>query len=288
MFRGKTWYFDFVHKGQRYTGSFSQVSRTVAKEELARKKAEVLEQKLNPAKARKSPRFDLFAAEYLDWVRTNFKPETYRRLSYQTARLCSFFATTKLSNITPWHVEQYKKARKDAGKMASTVNVELAVLKAMLRKAHTWEKLADHPCAAVKPLKEIRTEARFLTEEEESCLLAASPPALRRLIRIGLLTGFRRQELAYLRADDIDFERGTVSVAACFSKSGETRTIPMGTLLQTLLREALALCGDSSTVLVTDAGLPWTPTAITDVFQRLCKGLGFGSMGPHILGGFLG
>lgn len=106
--RGKSWYYDFIHKGQRYTGSFGHVSRTVAKEELARKKAEVVEERLNPAKARKSPRFDLFAAEYLDWVRTNFKPETYRRLSSQSARLCTFFATTKLNNITPWHLEQYK------------------------------------------------------------------------------------------------------------------------------------------------------------------------------------
>ena len=41
--RGKSWHYDFIHKGQRYTGSFGQVSQTVAKEELARKKAEVVE-----------------------------------------------------------------------------------------------------------------------------------------------------------------------------------------------------------------------------------------------------
>jgi site-specific recombinase XerD len=57
----------------------------------------------------------------------------------------------------------------------------------------------------------------------------------------------------------------------------------MGTRLQTLLREALAFRGDASTVLVTDAGSPWTPPAITTAFQRLCKGLGFGTMGPRIL-----
>jgi integrase len=167
--------------------------------------------------------------------------------------------------------------------MASTVNVELAGLQAMLRKAQAWGKLADHPYAAGKPLKEIHKEARFLNEEEESRLLAASPPALRRLIRIGLLTGFRRQEWAFLRPDNIDFDRGTASVVACFSKNGEARTIPIGTRLQTLLREALAFGGDASTVLVTDAGLPWMPPVITTAFQRLCKGLGFGAMGPHIL-----
>ena len=67
--RGKSWYYDFLHKGQRYTGSFGHVSRTVAKEELAHKKAEVVEGRLNPAKTRKSPRFNAFAEEYLEWVK---------------------------------------------------------------------------------------------------------------------------------------------------------------------------------------------------------------------------
>jgi hypothetical protein len=49
IYRGKSWYYDFVHKGQRYTGSFGPVSRTVAKEEEHRKKTEVLEHRLNPA-----------------------------------------------------------------------------------------------------------------------------------------------------------------------------------------------------------------------------------------------
>ena len=54
--RGKSWYYDFVHQGQRYTGCIGKVSKTIAKEELARKKAEVVEGRMNPAKTRKSPR----------------------------------------------------------------------------------------------------------------------------------------------------------------------------------------------------------------------------------------
>src|SRR5215813_7374502 len=119
--RGKSWYYDFVHKGQRYTGSFGPVSRTVAKEELARKKAEVLEQKLNPAKARKSPRFDAFAEEYLDWIKANKKPLTHRRFSGVLARLATFFGPKKLSEVSAWHIEQYKKARREAGRMPGTV-----------------------------------------------------------------------------------------------------------------------------------------------------------------------
>jgi integrase len=281
--RGKSWYYDFIHKGQRYTGSFGHVSRSVAKEELARKKAEVVEGRLNPAKTRKSPKFNVFAEEYLAWAHANLKPATCRRLSFLIPRLLALFAHKKLSDLTSWHLEQYKKARKDEGCMASTINVELATLKAMLRKAQAWGKLADHPGQAVKPFKAIQQEARFFAEDEERRLLAASTPALRRLIQIGLLTGFRRQELANLRPEHIDFDRRTVSVAAAFSKNGESRTIPMGARLHALLHEALALRGDALTLLVTDAGISWTLAAMTSAFQRLCKQLGFGSMGPHVL-----
>src|SRR5712692_8992537 len=85
--RGTSYYYDFVYKGQRYTGCIGPVSRTVAKpvsrtvakEEEARKKAEVIEGRLNPAKARKTPRFDAFADEYLDWVKANRAPGTARK-----------------------------------------------------------------------------------------------------------------------------------------------------------------------------------------------------------------
>jgi integrase len=281
--RGNSYRYDFVYKGQRYTGNIGPVSRTVAKEEEIRKKREVIEGILNPAKARKSPRFEAFAKEYLEWVKANLSPETNRSVSTFVAGFVRVFGQKKLSDITPWDLERYKKERKDAGRKPSTVNKELAALKTMLKKAHTWGKLADHPGQHVKPLRAVQEEARFLTEDEEARLLDASTPALRRLTQIGLLTGFRRQELAHLRPEHVDLDRNTVSVAAIFSKNGESRTLPMGARLRSLLGEALSLRGNAPTVLVTDAGLPWTPDAITTAFQTLCKRIGLGVMGPHVM-----
>src|SRR5215204_2417946 len=103
--RGKSWYYDFVHKGQRYTGSFGPVSKTVAKEELARKKTEVIEGKLNPAKTRKSPRLDAFSEEYLSWVKMNRRPETFRRVNRTVRLLLTFFSTKRLNELTAWHLE---------------------------------------------------------------------------------------------------------------------------------------------------------------------------------------
>ena len=224
--RKKSWYYDFVHKGQRYTGSFGAVSRTVAKEEEHRKKTEVLEHRLNPAKARTSPRFDTFAQDYLEWVKANRKPLTYKRIACAVSSLSAAFGQKKLSDLTPWHLEQYKKARKEAGKVPMTINHELAFLKAMLHRAQVWGKLAEHPGKEVKPFKVPQGKPRFLSEEEAQ-ILTVSAPALRQIVGVGLLTGFRRQELTSLRPEEVDLERETVSVAACYAKNGESRTLPM-------------------------------------------------------------
>jgi hypothetical protein len=40
--RGKSWYYDFQSRGERYAGCIGQVSKTVAKEVLARKRPKSL------------------------------------------------------------------------------------------------------------------------------------------------------------------------------------------------------------------------------------------------------
>ena len=72
----------------------------MAKEEEHRKKTEVIEQRLNPAKARKSPRFDVFAEEYLEWVQANRKPLTYLQASVVVKTLTATFGPKRLNELT--------------------------------------------------------------------------------------------------------------------------------------------------------------------------------------------
>jgi integrase len=171
---------------------------------------------------------------------------------------------------------------KDANMAPATVNLELRMLKAMLRKAQAWGKLAEHPGKEVRPLKGIQGKTRFLSEEEEEMLLSVCSPPLQRIVQAGLLTGFRRQELTSLRPEDIDFARGTVSVAACYSKNGESRTLPLSPQLRAVLGEALAARGDAPTVFITDKGHPWK-RSISDTFRRAAMRAGLEPLGPHVL-----
>src|SRR5262249_16003843 len=147
----------------------------------------VIEGRLNPAKARKSPRFEAFADDYIDWLRTNKKPQSVARAEAALKHLLPFFGQRKLSDLTPWHVEQYKKARKQGDGAPATINIELTFLRALGRKAQSWRKLLGPP--AVKLLTQPSGKTRFLSEEEEVALLAAASPALRRIVQTGLLTG---------------------------------------------------------------------------------------------------
>jgi len=78
--RGNSYYYDFVYKGQRLHGLHRPgVPDHGQGGGEARKKTEVIEGRLNPAKARKSPRFDTFAETYLEWSKDNKKPLTTLR-----------------------------------------------------------------------------------------------------------------------------------------------------------------------------------------------------------------
>jgi site-specific recombinase XerC len=81
------------------------------------------------------------------------------------------FGAKRLSDITAWHIEQYKKARKETGEQPATINLDLSFLKAMLNKALAWNKLTGYPAKHVKALKVSNERTRFLSEEEEVALL---------------------------------------------------------------------------------------------------------------------
>jgi len=235
--KSKVWYYDFVYKGTRHAGCIGQVSRTTAKEELARKKTEVIEKRLNPAKARKSPRFEDFSKDYLEWSKANKKPRSYERDGTSLVALRPFFTGKLLSDITPWLIEKYKKERKEKGRSNQTVNLEIACLKAIFSKAVIWKKATENPVKEVKMLRVNNTRVRFLDDEEEVQLLAECREHVRDLVVTALHTGFRRNELLSLRPEDVDFTRGLVSVRAGYAKNGEGRSVPMTATLRDTLRK---------------------------------------------------
>src|SRR5215471_11570347 len=65
--RGKSWYYDFLYRSERYTGCIGPVSKTVAKEVMAKKKAEAVEGRYELPSKKPSSLFEVMAEEYMQY-----------------------------------------------------------------------------------------------------------------------------------------------------------------------------------------------------------------------------
>jgi integrase len=234
--RGKSWYYDFKYRGERYTGSIGPVSKTVAKEILAKKTAEAVEGRYELPSKKPSPMFEVMADAYLDYYRSNRRPRSVRRHEMSYRALKQIFAGKRLADITPLLIERYKRVRKENGRSPVTINRELAFLKNMFTMAIAWGKAGENPVKHVKLFREENARTRWLAEEEEARLLARCGPDLNPLVISALHTGFRKSELLSLTWKNIDFRNRLITVEAAYAKNGEARTVPMNEVLTQALR----------------------------------------------------
>jgi integrase len=83
-------------------------------------------------------------------------------------------------------------------------------------------------------LKEPSGRARYLSDDEETRLVAMlATDSERDRIRILIHTGLRKSEFANLRWKDVDLRAGVVTIPR--SKNGETRHVPMTSVVRALL-----------------------------------------------------
>lgn len=242
--KGGTWWLDFTHKGTRHVLRIGKgISRSVAAEIASVQRARILRGEAGIGRKRLDVSFDEAAQRFTAWMHAEKRASTVRGYTQCLAHLAAAFGGKRLSQLTPWLLEQYRKARTDAG-APIRVNRELAVLKTLFNKALAWKLYeGDNPVRAVRFRKEPRTRLRILEPEEEARLLAAAADPLRTLLLVGLHTGLRRSELFALRWADVDLERGQVTVQAAYAKNGRTRTVP----LNRVVRDALARLRASAT-----------------------------------------
>src|SRR5947209_18132351 len=93
---GESWYDDFLYRGERYTGNIGPVSKTVAKEILAKKKAEAVEGRYELPSKKSSERLADFVEEYFAWYAVNRRPQSLRRQHVAWRAFESMFAAKRL------------------------------------------------------------------------------------------------------------------------------------------------------------------------------------------------
>ena len=179
------------------------------------------------------------------------------------------FDNKALADLSLADAEAYRLDRKASGKAATTINREMATLKAALQRAVDWDLLATNPLTKLKPLKtDRRGVVRYLSDQENKRLLEALaardkrkrserasankwraargyeplPPlgayadSLTPIVLTALNTGLRRGELWNLAWGDVDLKRGMLTVHGKGAKSGQTRHIPLNAAARDALK----------------------------------------------------
>lgn len=135
----------------------------------------------------------------------------------------------------------------------STVNDELAILRAAFNRAVQEERLFKAPGPLPKPLPEQEPHQRFLSESQVEKLFTEFyklyPEAAEAAEVMYLLGGLRPKELWSLRWDEVDFEHGRVAIRN--TKRGNSakiryRVIPMTERLQQILLQRKETVGKKS------------------------------------------
>jgi integrase len=224
--RGDVWWYKFRFGGQVIRESSKSGSKTVAKD-AERMRHRELEESWNQIKRRKLP--PLFSIASADWLktRTSIAPSTERSYKLAISHLTAEFGKKLLCDLSAVDLAAYQTRRKRDGVSNRTVNLELGVLRSILRRYRMWEGISSD----VDFLKDDPSPGRALTPDEESRLLgAASKSRCRSLypvIMLALNTWMRASEIRGLKWEQVDFLGSAITVGHSKTTAGTGRVIPL-------------------------------------------------------------
>ncbi len=200
---------------------------------------------------------DLF---FLPWAQSHQKAHEQNIKRIRT--VFKSFLKRKLDDVSVIDLERWRASRIAVGNKTTTINRDIASIKAVFNRAVDFEIIEQNPIAKVKKAREdTRPRVRYLDDEELGSLLDAldrrevrrcgerdsanrwrkergyrALPNLNKyaftdhlkpMILLSLHTGMRRGEIFDLRWQHVDFSVRSIAVVGETAKSGKTRHIPM-------------------------------------------------------------
>lgn len=248
--RKKIWWTDFSINGQRFRQS---LHTTDWREALSNEKeliGQAREGKLSLG-GRSFARLALTEAldRYLADRSIHVAPCSHRTEADHAKPLRVLFGTIPVVRISADAIMAYIRRRKEQGISNVTINMEIGILRRVLKRAKRWSLVADE----IPRLPERRDIGRALSFEEKTRLLkiAASKPeweTARLAAIMALNTAMRGCELKGLRWRDVDFMERTLTIRRSKTAAGD-RVIPLNgdawAVLLQLRDRSRRLFGDS-------------------------------------------
>jgi integrase len=228
---------DVMIQGERYREALNTTDKRQAKE-LEKDRVAAIKQGKGASKTGRefarmpfSAAADLFATERQPHV-----SERTRQLDRERLKpLRSHFGQTPLLRIKASDISAYQRSRlsgeiclKGAGVGNRTVNMEITLLRQMMRRAKVWSAVSED----VRMLPERHgVVARVLTREQKELLFAVAESKSAWVVAhcaavLAVSTTCRSVELKHLRWQDVDVFGGVLTVRRSKTEAGQ-RTIPL-------------------------------------------------------------
>jgi integrase len=249
--RGSQWHMDVMILGVRYRESLSTTDRREALGNEKKRVAEILQGKAATPADREFARMP-FAEAAEAFLKERPGHVSERSIQFEKERLKplkEFFGDQRIGKIRGHEIREYQRVRREAGLSSKTINMDVGVLRLLLKRAKTWTLVADD--VKLFP-KQPRIVAKVLTKEQKAHLfrIASSRPDWMVAYCAAVLavsTTCRSVELKNLRWADVDIFGQTVKVRRSKTEAGH-RTIPLNrdaTLALAKLRERAEAFGSS-------------------------------------------
>ncbi len=226
--RGKTWHTDFTVNGQRFRQSLETTDWREAQSKEKERIAQASAGKLAPTSQQFSKLSIAQAIErYLEDREAHVQPRSKRSESDHAKPIREYFAALPVARIDAESLLAYIRQRKAKGLSNTTVNMEIGILRRILKRAKRWHLFEDE----MPKLPERRDIGRALKPEQKLHLLrvAQSRPEWETAYLASVLalnTTMRGCEIKQLRWGDIDLMGRSLVIRRSKTLAGE-RLIPL-------------------------------------------------------------
>jgi integrase len=248
--RGKWYWTDFSVNGHRFRQSLDTADWREANHGEKELVAQAKEGKLTAAgQSFARLAFPDALHRYLADRKTRVAPRSHRSEHDHAKPLIEHFSTTPVARVSGEAILAYIRQRKEKEISNVTINMEVGIIRRVLKRAKRWSIVADD----IPRLPERRDIGRAMSHEEKARLLlfAQAKPewmTARLAAILALNTTMRGCELKGLCWRDVDFMERTVTIRKSKTAAGE-RVIPLNaeawsTVLQ-LRDRARNLFGDN-------------------------------------------
>src|SRR5262249_51819309 len=228
---GVWWVVYFDEHGRRHREKVGP--KGLAGEVYRKRKTEIAERRYFPERIR---RRDVLVA---DVIRDYLEREKSRMRSFVNYQRYGRYWTDALRGktlrqVVPGDIERYVARRTREGMAPASVNRELTFVRRLFNVAIADGLVDANPVRAVKFFKENNQRGRFLSEEEETRLMASNGEAHLPRVGVAMHSGVRQGEQFHLRWEHVDFATGILTVPR--SKHGGARRVPMNDTVRETLR----------------------------------------------------